>query len=276
MMKIAIIGCGYVGSAIASLWHQQGHEVTVTTTTSEKVPDLQTIASEVAIAYGNDLNILKQVIKDKEVILLSIGVKQHTVDGYRQSYLAAAKNLVTAIQETPTVKQLIYTSSYGILGNKNGEWTDETAPVSPISEPGEILSQTEQVLLFIPESKLKVCIFRLTGIYGTGRELIKIFRSRAGTTRPGNGKDYTNWVHLDDVVNGIEFARQKQLSGIYNLNSDEILSTGEFFDRLFTTHNLPPITWDASQPSLRPYNLKLDNQKLKAAGFKLVHPQIIF
>ena len=276
MMKIAIIGCGYVGSAIARFWHQQEHEVTVTTTTPEKLPNLQEIASEVAIVYGNDLNTLKESIKDKELILLSIGTKQSTVTGYRQSYLATAKNLVTAIQETPTVKQLIYTSSYGILGNKNGEWTDETAPVSPVSEQGEILAQTEQILLSIPNSALKVCIFRLSGIYGPGRELIKIFRSRAGTTRPGDGKDYTNWVHLDDIVNGIEFARQKQLSGIYNLNSDEILSTGEFFDRLFATHNLPSITWDASQPSLRPYNLKLDNQKLKAAGFKLVHPQIIF
>ena len=275
-MKIAIIGCGYVGSAIARLWHQQQHEVTVTTTTPEKLSDLQAIASEVAIVYGNDLDTLKKIIQDKEVILLCIGAKQRTVTGYRQSYLATAKNLVTVIQEIPTVKQLIYTSSYGILGNKNGEWADETAAVSPISEQGEILSQTEQVLLSLSNSALKVCVFRLSGIYGTGRELIKIFRSRSGTIRPGNGKDYTNWVHLDDIVNGIEFARQKQLSGIYNLNSDEILSTGEFFDRLFATHSLPPITWDTSQASLRPYNLKLDNQKLKATGFELVHPQIIF
>ena len=275
-MKIAIIGCGYVGSAIAHLWQQQGHQITVTTTTPDKIPYLKTIASEVAIADGNNLASLKQAIADKEVVLLSVAAKQPSADGYRQAYLATAKNLLTAIAETPSVKQLIYTSSYGILGNQNGEWTDETTPVSPINELGEILSKTEQVLLSVPKSELKICIFRLSGIYGPGRELITIFRSRAGTTRPGNGKDYTNWIHLDDIVNAIKLARLKQLSGIYNLNSDEILSTGEFFERLFATHNLPPITWDTSQPSSRPYNLKLDNQKLKAAGFKLVHPQILF
>ena len=275
-MKIAIIGCGYVGSAIARWWQQQGHQITVTTTTPDKIPYLNTIASEVAIADGSNLANLKQAIADKEVVLLSVAAKQRSADGYRQAYLATAKNLLTAIAETPSVKQLIYTSSYGILGNQNGEWTDENAPVSPINELGEILSQTEQVLLSVPKSELKICILRLSGIYGPGRELIKIFRSRAGTTRPGNGKDYTNWIHLDDIVNAIKLARLKQLSGIYNLNSDEILTTGEFFDRLFATHNLPPITWDTSQPSSRPYNLKLDNQKLKAAGFKLVHPQIVF
>ncbi|MGF1542231.1 MAG: SDR family oxidoreductase [Pleurocapsa sp.] len=275
-MKITIIGCGYVGSAIAWQWKQQGHQVTVTTTTAEKVPYLQTISSEVAIANGGDLDTLKQVIKDREIILLSLAAKQRTVEGYRQSYLATAKNLMRAMEDTPSVQQVIYTGSYGILGNKNGAWTDETAPVEPINELGEILAQTEEVLLSKPELKSKVSILRLSGIYGPKRELIKIFRSRAGTTRPGDGQDYTNWIHLDDIVNGIEFTRQKQLSGIYNLNSDEILSTDEFFTRLFTTHNLPAITWDSSQPSLRHYNLKLDNQKLKAAGFKLVHPQIIF
>ncbi len=275
-MKIVIIGCGYVGSAIARLWQQQGHQVIVTTTSPEKVATLKTIASEVVIAQGGDLDVLKQVIKDQKIILLCTAAKQRTVESYRQSYLATAKNIIRAIKDTSSVKQLIYTSSYGILGNKNGAWTDEAAPVEPINELGAILAQTEQVLLSTVKSDLKVCIFRLSGIYGKGRELIKIFRSRAGTNRPGNGRDYTNWIHLDDIVNGIEFARQKQLSGIYNLNSDEILSTGEFFNRLFATHNLPSITWDSSQPSLRPYNLKLDNQKLKAAGFKLVHPQIIF
>jgi nucleoside-diphosphate-sugar epimerase len=272
-MKIAIIGCGYVGSAIASLWQQQEELVTVTTTTPEKVPNLQKLASEVIVSDG-DVNTLKQVIQEKEVILLSVAAKQRTVEGYRQSYLETAKNLIEAIADTSSIRQIIYTGSYGILGNKNGAWTDETATVEPINEMGEILAQTERVLLST-QPPLKVCILRLSGIYGTGRELIKIFGSRAGTTRPGDGKDYTNWVHLDDIVNGIEFARQKQLSGIYNLNSDEILSTGEFFPRLFATHNLPSITWD-NQPSPRPYNLKLDNQKIKAAGFKLVHPQIIF
>lgn len=275
-MKIGIIGCGYIGSAIALLWHQQGHEVTVTTTTPEKVSKLQTISDQVAIVSGDDLDSLKQLVKHQDVILLSVSAKQPTIDGYRQSYLETAKNVVAAIKQAPNVQQLIYTSSYGILGNKNGKWTDETAPVAPVNQQGEILCQTESILLSLPQSKSKTSILRLTGVYGKGRELIKIFRSWAGTTRPGNGKDYSNWVHLDDIVNGIEFARQKQLQGIYNLNSDEILPRFEFFARLFKTHKLPPITWDSSRQSLRPYNLKLDNQKLKDLGFKLIHPQIRF
>jgi nucleoside-diphosphate-sugar epimerase len=275
-MKIAIIGCGYVGSAVAGLWHQAGHQVTVTTTTPEKVTKLKGIASEVAVVEGNDLISLQTIVKNCDVVLLSVGAKKRTIDIYRQAYLETAQNVVAAIQATPGVKQLIYTGSYAILGDQNGELTDETAAVAPANQYGEILWETEKVLLSVPETDFKTCILRLAGIYGSGRELIRIFKGWAGTTRPGEGDDYSNWIHLDDIVRAIDFAREKQLQGIYNLTSNETLQTGEFLGRLFKAHNLPPITWDSSQVSVRPYNTKLSNQKLKNAGFELIHPQIIF
>ena len=272
-MKAAIIGCGYVGSAVARLWHTE-NEVTVTTTTPDKSQILQAIASEVVVLSGNELESLKQVVADRDVVLLSVGAKQRTPETYRQAYLETAKNLVAAIKDT-SVKQLIYTSSYGILSNQSGDLIDETVSVNPSSEFGKILYKTEQVLSSVPE-EIKTCIFRLSGIYGPGRELIKIFRGLAGKTRPGTGEDYTNWVHLYDIARAIDFAREKQLQGIYNLNSDEILTTKEFFHNLFQAHNLPPVTWDSSQSSIRTYNLKLSNQKIKDTGFELAHPKIEF
>jgi len=275
-MKITILGCGYVGSAVARLWQKNGHQVTVTTTTAEKVAQLSAIAHQVVIIDGKDSGAIADLIQDQDVVLFSVGARTRELDIYRQTYLGTATNLVTALQDNQTVKQVIYTSSYGILGDKKGAWTDETAPVAPANENGKILVETEKVLLSASSSERKVCVLRLAGIYGQGRELIKIFRRSAGTTRPGAGTDYSNWLHLEDIVNGIELARLKQLSGIYNLNSDEILETREFFHRLFETYNLPTITWDRSAASNRPYNLKLSNQKIKDAGLNLTHPQIVF
>ncbi|MGL4880044.1 MAG: NAD-dependent epimerase/dehydratase family protein [Waterburya sp.] len=275
-MKVAIIGCGYVGSEVARLWKAAGDEVTVTTTTPEKREQLQAIASEVVILTGNDLPSLQKVVAEKDIILLSVGAKQRTAEGYRQAYLETAENLMSAIGNNSKVKQLIYTSSYGIINNTSGDLVDETVAVNPVSEGNKIMYQTEQVLQKTLTSELKTCIFRLSGIYGQGRELSKIFQKRAGTTQPGTGENYTNWVHLDDIVGAIAFAREKQLEGIYNLNSDQVLTSKEFFDNLFQAHNLPSITWDTSQPSTRSFNLKLDNQKLKNAGFKFQHPHIEF
>lgn len=275
-MKVAIIGCGYVGSAVARLWQGFGDQVRVTTTTPAKKASLEAIASEVVIVRGNDLASLKQVVADRDVVLLSVAAKQRNPDTYRQAYLETATNTIAAIRANPGVKQLIYTSSYGILGNHKGDLIDETAPVIPPSETTKIMYQTEQVLLSVPETEFRTCIFRLSGIYGKGRELIKIFKKRAGTTQPGKGEDYTNWVHLDDIVGAIALAKEKQLRGIYNLTSDEVLTTKEFFHNLFQAHNLPEINWDREQTSTRPYNMRLSNRKLKDAGYKLIHPQIEF
>lgn len=275
-MKLAIVGCGYVGRAVAGLWHRAGNEVTVTTTTMSKVAELEQVASQVVVVTGDNLSALKQLVKNQDVVLLSIGSKQRTPEIYRQTYLETAENLVTALRTNPGVKQIIYTGSYGIINNHSGNIIDETVTVNPRDEFGEILHQTEQVLLKASIPNCKICILRLTGIYGPGRELIKIFKRVAGTTRSGAGTGYTNWIHLEDIARGIDFAKNQQLQGIYHLNSDELMTIKEFFQRLFAAHNLPPVTWDSSQPSSRSNNMKLSNQKIKNAGFTLTHPQIEF
>ena len=276
-MKAIIIGCGYVGSKLARRWHKAGAEVTVTTTTKTKVSDLQAIASRVEIVIGDDLASLKRLVADRDVVVLSVGAKESSPVGYQKAYLDTAQNLVEAI-ESSNVKQLIYTSSYGILSDRDGDRVDETISVNPDTEKGKIMYAAEKVLLSANnvEGSLNRCIFRLSGIYGEGRELIKIFKSRSGSTRSGAGTDYTNWVHVDDIVRAVDHAQKHQLDGIYNLTSDEVLTVKEFFQRLFQTHNLPGITWDASQPPTRRKSLQLDNRKLKDTGFKFAHPQIEF
>ena len=274
-MRLAIIGCGYVGSRVARLWHDAGNDVIVTTTSPNKITPLQTISDRVVILMGNDSDTLQRVISDRDVVLLSIGSKQRTPEVYRQTYLETAQNLVAAIKAGTGVKQIIYTGSYGLINDRSGGTIDETAAVKPKDEFGEILDRTEQVLLSAANANLKTCILRLSGIYGEGRELIKIFGRVAGTTRSGSGDRYTNWVHVEDIVRAIDFAKEQQLEGIYNLNSDEMMTIKEFFQRLFEAHNLPPVTWDSSD-SARGNNMKLSNRKIKDAGFELAHPQIEF
>jgi nucleoside-diphosphate-sugar epimerase len=170
------------------------------------------------------------------------------------------------------VQQLIYTGSYGVYGDRDGAWVDESSPVAPANANGLILAQTEQVLLSASSEALQVCILRLGGIYGPDRELVKIFGRIAGTTRPGNGLDATNWIHLDDIVSAIEFARVNRLQGIYNLVDDSHLTRRELLDRVFEQHHLPKVEWNAALKSDRPYNARVRNQKIKDAGYQLIHP----
>ncbi|WP_414753922.1 SDR family oxidoreductase [Anabaena sp. CCY 9910] len=274
-MNIAIIGCGYVGCAIAQHWQQNPHLViTATTTTSERVTALQKVAHKVVVTQGDDLDKLIDILQNQDVVLLSVGAKGS--DLYEAAYLNTAKTLVSALQQNSHVKQLIYTSSYSVYGNKNGEWVDEETPTTPVSRNGEILQETEDILLSASSVNLRVCILRLGGIYGAGRELVKIFSRVPGTTRPGDGSDATNWIHLDDIVGAIEFARNNSLQGIYNLVDDAHLPSRELLDTLLSKYNLAQVIWDETLKSNRPYNAKVSNRKIKEAGYQLIHPYTVF
>ncbi|NEO51733.1 MAG: SDR family oxidoreductase [Okeania sp. SIO3B5] len=275
-MKIAIIGCGYVGTKVAKLWSQNGHQVTVTTTTPEKVSELENVAQQVVVMKGNDPQAMQDVLQNQEMVLLSVGFRSHIGMEYKQTYLETAQTLVATLKKTPNIQQIIYTGSYSVYGDKNGEWIDENSPVTPASENGNILHETEQVLLSASTPQQRVCLLRLGGIYGPGRELIKIFSRWAGKTRPGTGDDVTNWIHLDDIVGAVEFARDRQLQGIYNLVNDVPMKGKELLDSLHKYQGLEKVSWDGSPSSMRPFNARVSNKKLKDEGFELVHPEIVF
>ncbi|MEH2115775.1 SDR family oxidoreductase [Nostoc sp.] len=274
-MNVAIIGCGYVGYKVAQYWQQNmNFVVSVTTTSPERLPALQSVSQRVIVTCGNDIDGLKSVLDNQEVVLLSIGAKSGEV--YEETYLQTAQALVSCLQQNKSVKQLIYTGSYAVYGDRNGVWVDEETPLAPANLNAQILRKTEEILLSASSEYLRVCIFRLGGIYGTGRELVKIFSRYSDTTRPGSGEDITNWIHLDDIVGTIEFARNRRLQGIYNLVDDAHLTSRDLLDSLFEKHNLPKVKWDTSVKSIRPYNAWVSNEKLKEAGYELIHPQIIF
>ncbi|MEG4458500.1 NAD-dependent epimerase/dehydratase family protein [Microcoleus sp. N9_A1] len=271
-MKVAIVGCGYVGTATAKhLRAKPDCTVTATTTTASRVSELEAVAQRVAVVKGNDAGAIASLLQDQDAVMLCVGAPNSSA--YRESYLETATTLVSVLQQIPTVKQVIYTGTYSVYGDRQGKLVNEESPVEPANPNGEILAETERILLAASSPNLHVCILRLGGIYGPGRELVKIFGGWAGTTRPGTGEDATNWVHRDDIVGGLTFALDNRLQGIYNLVGDVSLSSRELLDRIFEANNLPKATWDGS-PSVRPYNAKVSNQKIKAAGYQFIHPEI--
>jgi nucleoside-diphosphate-sugar epimerase len=275
IMNIAIIGCGYVGYAVSNYWHSNNNLLlTATTTNPDRVPTLETVAQRVIVTLGNDIQTLKSVLKNQAVVLLTVGAKN--ADSYEETYIDTAKTLVSLLPQFPNIHQVIYTSSYSIYGDRNGVWVDEESPPAPANRNSQLLRKTEDILLSANNDNTRVCILRLGGIYGPGRELVKIFGRAAGTTRPGNGEDITNWIHLDDIVGAIEFARNHRLEGIYNLVDDSHLTSKQLLDNVMTNNNLANVIWDAANKNTRSYNAWVSNQKLKDAGYQFIHPQIIF
>ena len=276
--NVAIVGCGYVGTALADQWQAQGHFVTGTTTRRERSAALEEVVSKVAVMRGDDASAVQLVIQDQDTVVVSVAPTSSysaETDPYGATYLPTARNLVQALEQASRVKQLIYLSSHSVYGDRGGEWVDETTPVFPSDYQGQVLCEAERIMLQAATETRKVCIFRLGGIYGPGRELVGMFGGMAGMIAPGKGDRVINWIHRDDIVSAIEFARLNQLQGIYNLVDDSKLTVREQVDTVCSRYGLPRVFWDSSRPGLRRKNLRVSNRKLKAAGYQLVHPQLL-
>ncbi len=89
--NVAIIGCGYVGTALADYWQQQGHFITATTTSRQRLGVLQEIASRVAVMRGNDLNAVHSVLQNQDTVVVSVaptGDRLVNASVYEDTYLS--------------------------------------------------------------------------------------------------------------------------------------------------------------------------------------------
>ena len=276
--NITILGCGYVGSALANYWQERGHFVTGTTTSWQRVAPLSELLSQVVLIKGDDADAVQSLVQGQYTVVVSVAPTSSQAadeDSYSTTYLSTAKNLVKALEQTPTLKQIIYLSSCSVYGDRQGDWVDENSTIVPQDHRSQVLYETEQILMQANKENQRVCIFRLGGIYGPGRELINMYGGLAGMILPGKGERVINWTHLDDIVEAIEFARLKELEGIYNLVDDSQLTVKEQIERVCFQYSLPPVRWDNSSLSIQRKSLRVSNQKLKAVGYQLVHPQLV-
>lgn len=276
--NVAILGCGYVGSVLADYWQAQGHFVTGTTTSPERVKTLSKIVSQVVLMKGDDVEAVQSLVQGQDTVVVSIaptGSQLADAATYETTYLTTAQNLLQALEQAPRVKQLIYLSSCAVYGDRQGSWVDENAPISPSDSRGQTLHKAEQIIANAGSNNQKVCILRLGGIYGPEREIVGKLGGLAGLTLPGKGDRIVNWIHLDDIIGAIEFVRANGLEGIYNLVDDSQLTIREQVESVCFHYDLPQPEWDPSQPSRQRKSLRISNQKLKAAGYELVHPQLV-
>ncbi len=248
-LRACIIGCGYVGTALAKFW-QGKHQLTVTTRSKKRLPELAEFP--VFLLDRNFSDLLKQ----QQIVVISVAPDTRDVEAYRKTYVETAWEISKAIEQNT---QVIYLSSTSVYGEKQGALVDEETPLAPANPQAAILCEAEAIVRKMPTA----CLFRLGEIYGPGRE----FRLTSTTPFPGTGGNFINIVHRDLIVSAIDFAVERSLSGTFNLCEDLHPTRKAFYDALCEQAGLPKVSWDPSRPSLHGGNKRVSCEKLKALGF---------
>lgn len=115
-----------------------------------------------------------------------------------------------------------YLSTIGVYGDQQGAWIDETTPANPRSARSKIRLDAEEAWLALGARTGKaVQIFRLSGIYGPGRNpIVKLREGRS--QRIVKAGQVFNRIHVDDIATTLLASIDRPRAGaIYNVTDDE-------------------------------------------------------
>ncbi|SDM86726.1 Nucleoside-diphosphate-sugar epimerase [Methylobacterium phyllostachyos] len=115
-----------------------------------------------------------------------------------------------------------YLSTIGVYGDQQGAWIDETTPASPRSARSKIRLDAEEAWLALgAETGKAVQIFRLSGIYGPGRNPIVKLRTGRSQRIVKAGQVF-NRIHVDDIATTLLASIDRPRAGaIYNVTDDQ-------------------------------------------------------
>jgi nucleoside-diphosphate-sugar epimerase len=134
-------------------------------------------------------------------------------DGYDRIYPPAARGAV-ALARRSGARAVVYTSSTGVYGERDGGWVDESTPVRGEGPGNRALIEAEQILLTSGLSG--VTVLRIAGIYGPGRDPRPRF-AQAGQLAM-RGEYWVNLAHRDDIVaavcDAVEYAGEPRVMNL--------------------------------------------------------------
>jgi nucleoside-diphosphate-sugar epimerase len=267
MPRILIAGCGYVGQVTADFFHAAGWDVEGWTGSEKSAAALS--AKPYPICEANISN-RDQVAKRPgtfDVVIHCASSQGGGVESYRQIYLNGAHNLLDRFVEA----KMLFTSSTSVYAQRDGSWVTEESETKPAHEAGQILLETEKLVL-----ERGGIVARLAGIYGPGRSsLLSKFLAGTAIIDPENDR-FINQVHRDDIASAIFLLLTQESRGaqIYNVVDDQPMRQTDCYRWLSQRLNrpLPAIGKSTGQRKRGDSNKRVSNAKLRCFGWVLQYP----
>ena len=196
-MRVAVLGCGYVGLALGRQLAGDHEVVGVRRSEAglEAVRAAGLTAVEADVTVPETLDAVPAV--DAVVFAASSGGRD--VAAAREVYVEGQRRAIEhfgARADPP--ERYVYTSSTGVYGDHDGDWVDETTPLDPQTDRAAALVEAERVALEgASAAGMEPTVARLAGLYGPDR--YRLERYLTGPVTAG----YLNLVHREDAAGAI-------------------------------------------------------------------------
>jgi nucleoside-diphosphate-sugar epimerase len=277
-MRTLIVGCGYVGTALAALLRGQGHAVSGLRRSAEGAEALKAEGIEPIVADITRPEELSRIPAVFDWVVNTVSSSKGGAEEYRAVYLEGMRNLVEWLGASPP-RKFVYTSSTSVYPQTDGSQVKESSAAEPSSDTGRTLVAAENLLLDAFKTKsFPAVILRAAGIYGPDRGHLFQQFLRDEAVVNGRGERIINMIHRDDLAGCIMAALKNGRPGeIYNAVDDEPTPQVHFLRWLSETlgKNMPPFVPAESAPQGKraATHKRVLNRKIKMElGYQFRYP----
>ncbi len=242
--SVGIVGCGWLGSALAHQLQKQKVEVLASRSTADNAEQLKNQGIEAQVlslpAEQGLLNTHPIFKQQCLVIAITPQFRQGRVD-----YADKVLQLVNAANLSSKVEQIILLSSSAVYNGLSGP-VDENIALDFTADKVLLLNQAEQAVLAFNKakqgSKARGYVLRLAGLVGPNRHPGKFLLNGRMLKSP---QAIVNLIHQQDALGLIqELLESDSVGGIFNGVSPTQVTKKEYYQAAATALGLPAPTFE--------------------------------
>ena len=214
-MNLFVFGLGFTARRFAERARARFGTVRATVTDADKAEAVAAQTGFTMRAFGPETDDprIAADLADTDVLLVS-APPDRDGDPVLRRYAEAIKK--------SRIGWIGYLSTIGVYGDQQGAWIDEATAANPRSGRSRVRLEAEAAWLALGgETGKAVQVFRLSGIYGPGRNpIVKLREGRA--QRIVKAGQVFNRIHVDDIATTLAASLDRPRAGaVYNVTDDE-------------------------------------------------------
>jgi nucleoside-diphosphate-sugar epimerase len=213
-MKIAVLGCGYVGAEFARQAKAAGHNVLgiVRSEASRDKLRAEGLVAEAFDLYAGEWALLP---KQFDAVVYAASTGGGGPEAYALAYDVGVKRALAWAREVGA-QAFVFTSSTGVYRQDDGRIVDEESVVGGAPTADAILGGERAVF---NSGFAKARVLRFGGLYGPGRHHMVDQLRRGDHVIGGRVDHYINYLHRDDAASSVLSALIAGPSGarVYNV-----------------------------------------------------------
>lgn len=245
-MKIAILGCGWLGMELGKRLRKENHEVRGSVTRVEKLTEVRAagmIPYSIKLYEKGIQGDIRSFLSGVDVLVVDIppGLRKNP----QVNFVRKIKKLVPYIEKS-YLQKVIFTSSTSVYQDtEEFPIYKEDAETNNHDETAVQLRNAE--LLFLNNENFNASVIRFGGLIGEKRHPITHLSGRTGVKNP---EAPVNLVHQEDCLNAIfKLIELKKDNSVWNVVYPEHPGKENYYSGIATEKGLPAPEFDHSEKS---------------------------